>query len=95
MADLTKQIHPNRITCIEEVDACLSDLEKLAKQQGIPIQDCGFALLQNLQLGGFIEPISREKYEAKLPGQGRREFYCKYWAYSYFVELRAKLSRAE
>lgn len=86
-------IHPRRIKNLEEVEAVLVDLDSLA-EQGVSPEDCGIALLQNFQLGGFLEIVPRQHYEANTHESGNSEFYCKFWPRAYFEELRERLSRA-
>ncbi len=82
----TIEVHPRRIKSLDEVDSILNQIDHYANGES-----AGVVLRQNMQFGGSLLTRTEEEYQSYLPGNGRREFYCKYWPRSYFKDLRKKL----
>jgi len=82
----TIEVHPRRIKSLDEVDCILNQIDYYANGKS-----AGVVLRQNMQFGGSLLTRTEEEYQNYLPGNGRREFYCKYWSRSYFEDLREKL----
>lgn len=76
-------IRPTEIQSLRDVEVVLEQISNYSKGGEV-----GVVLRQNLQLGGTYLVRTRTEYEAYLPQEGRKEFYCQFWPRSYFEGLR-------
>lgn len=87
--DTFVDIHPKRIRTLAEVDDALSKIREYEKQM-----NCrgGIVLKQNRQLGGSYRIVSEEEAINGINNPGTCEWYVKFYARSYFEELRERLN---
>jgi len=78
-------IHPKRIVTVAEVDNTLSKIGNYEREMKC---EAGVVLVQNRQLGGSYEIVSKEEAIDGINNPRTCEWYVKFYPHSYFKKLR-------
>ena len=87
--DTTVDIHPRRIRTLEEVDSTLAKINNYERKKKC---EAGVVIIQNRQLGGNYEVVSKEEAIKGIKNPRTCEWYVDFYPRSYFEDLRKKLN---
>ncbi|MBS3171830.1 hypothetical protein J4449_04430 [Candidatus Woesearchaeota archaeon] len=88
--DAFVSIHPGRIRNSKEVNEILSRIKRFEKKRKC---EAGVVIIQNRQLGGIYEIVSKEEAEKGIKNPRNIDRYVGFYQRSYFEELKERLEK--